>query len=120
MPAGWWHHVVALEKSITFIYDFFNRTNFGDYLTGVFRNLPQLLERSIQLGGVLRIGRIAIVPLELTRKSLDVRLEPVPRLLAFLACHDTTLRQRIIVLTLRRGVFSPSRIAVAMRCRATA
>ena len=44
MPAGWWHYVVALEKSITFSYDFFNRANFGNYFVDFFRNLPRLLE----------------------------------------------------------------------------
>jgi hypothetical protein len=43
MPARWWHHVVAVEKSITFSYSFFNRANFGDYFLSFIRNLPDSL-----------------------------------------------------------------------------
>jgi hypothetical protein len=40
IPYRWWHHVVGLEKSITVNYNFFNRVNFGGYLTQLLRDLP--------------------------------------------------------------------------------
>ncbi|MEO7653004.1 MAG: cupin-like domain-containing protein [Bryobacteraceae bacterium] len=43
IPSGWWHHVVALEKSITVNYNFFNSVNFAAYLTDVLRELPAIL-----------------------------------------------------------------------------
>ena len=43
IPARWWHHVVALEKSITVNYNFFNRSNFSDYVTDLLRDLPSIL-----------------------------------------------------------------------------
>jgi hypothetical protein len=44
MPHGWWHHIVSLEKSITVNYNFFNRVNFGTYLTNLLQTLPALVE----------------------------------------------------------------------------
>ncbi len=44
IPAGWWHYVRVLEKSITFSYDFFNRANFGNYVVEFLRDLPITLE----------------------------------------------------------------------------
>ena len=44
IPAGWWHYVVGLEKSITIGYDFFNRANFGDYFVDFIRALPETLK----------------------------------------------------------------------------
>jgi Cupin-like domain len=49
MPYRWWHHAVCLEKSITVNYNFFNRVNFGGYLTDLLKHLPAVvagLERS--------------------------------------------------------------------------
>jgi ribosomal protein L16 Arg81 hydroxylase len=43
IPSRWWHHVVALEKSITLNYNFFNRINFDAYLTHLLRDLPALV-----------------------------------------------------------------------------
>jgi hypothetical protein len=43
MPWLWWHQVVALEKSITVNYNFFNRVNFTAYLTEVLQNLPTIV-----------------------------------------------------------------------------
>jgi hypothetical protein len=44
IPNRWWHHVVALEKSITVNYNFFNRVNFSAYLTHILRDLPAVVE----------------------------------------------------------------------------
>lgn len=43
MPSGWWHHVVALEKSITVSYNFFNRVNFGYYMADLLQDLPTIV-----------------------------------------------------------------------------
>ena len=43
MPSRWWHHAVALEKSITVNYNFFNRVNFSGYLTHLLRDLPTIV-----------------------------------------------------------------------------
>jgi hypothetical protein len=43
MPSDWWHHVIALEKSITVSYNFFNRVNFGGYMKALFQDLPTIL-----------------------------------------------------------------------------
>jgi hypothetical protein len=44
MPHRWWHHVVSLEKSITVNYNFFNRVNFGVYLTHLLRDFPSVVK----------------------------------------------------------------------------
>jgi hypothetical protein len=44
IPAGWWHHVVAVEKSITVNYNFFNRANFGAYFTDLLQQLPAIID----------------------------------------------------------------------------
>lgn len=43
IPANWWHHVRALEKSITVSHNFFNHTNMNEHMVGLFRKLPDLL-----------------------------------------------------------------------------
>jgi len=43
IPCDWWHHVVALEKSITVSYNFFNRVNFRAYLTDLLQNVPAVV-----------------------------------------------------------------------------
>ena len=44
LPPNWWHHVVALEDSITLSYNIVNHINFGDYLAKAFGDsLPNLL-----------------------------------------------------------------------------
>jgi hypothetical protein len=43
MPSNWWHHVIALEKSITVSYNFFNRVNFGAYIQALLQDLPNIL-----------------------------------------------------------------------------
>jgi len=43
LPHLWWHHVVSLEKTITVNYNFFNRVNFGGYLTHLVRDLPTVV-----------------------------------------------------------------------------
>ena len=49
MPCRWWHYVVALEKSITVNYNFFNRVNFSGYLTHLLRELPVVVNALEQL-----------------------------------------------------------------------
>jgi hypothetical protein len=44
MPSRWWHHVVALEKSITVNYNFFNRANFSGYMTHLMRIFPVIVD----------------------------------------------------------------------------
>ncbi len=44
IPSEWWHHVVAIEKSITVNYNFFNRANFRAYLTDLLQQLPSIVE----------------------------------------------------------------------------
>jgi ribosomal protein L16 Arg81 hydroxylase len=44
IPYRWWHHVVSLEKSITVNYNFFNRVNFGVYLTHLLRDFPSVVK----------------------------------------------------------------------------
>ena len=44
IPCGWWHHVVAIEKSITVNYNFFNRVNFRAYLTALLQQLPSIID----------------------------------------------------------------------------
>ena len=58
MPAGWWHYVRVLEKSITFSYDFFNRENFGLYFEEFIKGLPGTLgafEKSPELRATMGI-----------------------------------------------------------------
>jgi hypothetical protein len=44
IPSRWWHYVRNLEKTITVNYNFFNRSNFGQYFISLFRVLPQILD----------------------------------------------------------------------------
>ena len=44
IPYRWWHHVVALDNSITVNYNFFNRVNFGAFLTSLFQALPDIVD----------------------------------------------------------------------------
>jgi histone arginine demethylase JMJD6 len=49
IPSRWWHYVVALEKTITVNYNFFNRVNFAAYLTHILRDLPAVVKALEQL-----------------------------------------------------------------------
>jgi Cupin-like domain len=40
IPANWLHHVRGLEKSITLSHNFFNDSNFSQYIIHMLRNLP--------------------------------------------------------------------------------
>lgn len=44
IPFTWWHHVVAVEKSITVNYNFFNRVNFRAYWTELLQQLPAFVD----------------------------------------------------------------------------
>jgi hypothetical protein len=44
IPRGWWHHVSSVQKSITVAYNFFNRANFPQYFTSLFKHLPEILD----------------------------------------------------------------------------
>jgi hypothetical protein len=62
IPCDWWHHVVALEKSMTVNYNFFNRVNFGVYLTALLRDLPEVvngLEKSPDAKAALGIDWVS-------------------------------------------------------------
>jgi hypothetical protein len=43
MPAGWWHCVRALEKSITVSHNFFNDVNVNEHLSHFLRRIPTLV-----------------------------------------------------------------------------
>jgi len=43
LPSDWWHCVVGLDSSITVSYNFFNRSNFGDYFVDFMKALPSTL-----------------------------------------------------------------------------
>lgn len=43
IPCLWWHHVVALENSITVNYNFFNRVNFAAYISNLLQHLPEIV-----------------------------------------------------------------------------
>jgi Cupin-like domain len=51
MPNLWWHHVVALENSITVNCNFFNRVNFTAYLSDLLQRLPALVAGIEKLPG---------------------------------------------------------------------
>jgi hypothetical protein len=58
IPANWLHHVRGLEKSITITHNFFNDSNFTQYVIHMLRHLPLLakgIDRSPNLREVLRI-----------------------------------------------------------------
>jgi hypothetical protein len=44
MPSLWWHHVIALENSITVNCNFFNRVNFTAYFTDLLQRVPALVQ----------------------------------------------------------------------------
>ena len=44
IPRRWWHHVVALDKSITVNYNFFNRSNFEVFVASLLRALPAIVD----------------------------------------------------------------------------
>jgi hypothetical protein len=58
IPANWLHHVRGLEKSITVSHNFFNDSNFTQYMTHMLRHLPFLakgIDRSPNWREELRI-----------------------------------------------------------------
>src|SRR5262245_1832452 len=58
IPADWLHHVRGLEKSITVSHNFFNDSNFTQYMTHMLRHLPVLakgIDRSQNKREELRI-----------------------------------------------------------------
>ncbi len=44
VPADWRHRVLGLDCSISLGYNFFTRSNFGEYFLALFQKLPELLE----------------------------------------------------------------------------
>ena len=44
IPHNWWHHVTALEKSITVNYNFFNAVNFREYMADLLARLPAIVD----------------------------------------------------------------------------
>jgi hypothetical protein len=58
IPANWLHHVRGLEKSITVSHNFFNDSNFAQYMIEVLRHLPVLaktIDRSPNWRAELRV-----------------------------------------------------------------
>jgi len=51
IPRRWWHHVSSVQKSITFAYNFFNRANFPQYFTSLFKHLPEILHDFSKIPG---------------------------------------------------------------------
>ena len=51
IPRRWWHHVSSVQKSITVAYNFFNRANFPQYFTSLFKHLPQILDDFSRMPG---------------------------------------------------------------------
>ena len=51
IPPCWWHEVIAIENSITVNYNFFNRFNFGSFLTDLLRELPSVVHGLNQVPG---------------------------------------------------------------------
>ena len=56
LPAEWWHHVVALEESITLSFEFINATNFSRFMTAFLRNLPDVVQRFLSLEALTALG----------------------------------------------------------------
>lgn len=56
LPADWWHHVVAIEESITLSFEFVNGTNFNRFLTALLRNLPDTVQRFLSLEALSLLG----------------------------------------------------------------
>jgi len=56
LPADWWHHVVAVEESITLSFEFVNATNFSRFMTALFRNLPDVVQRFLSMEALTAIG----------------------------------------------------------------
>jgi|SRR5579864_317426 len=45
VPSGWYHHVVSLDPSISFGFNFVNQTNFLQHVLGICRDLPKWTNR---------------------------------------------------------------------------
>jgi Cupin-like domain len=56
LPADWWHHVVAVEESITLSFEFVNATNFNRFLTALLRNLPDTVQRFLSMEALTALG----------------------------------------------------------------
>ena len=56
MPQGWWHHVVAIEPSITVSFNFVTRANFGEFFEDI---LCDHQEVGDSLANVFAMGRAA-------------------------------------------------------------
>jgi len=56
LPADWWHHVVAVEESITLSFEFVNASNFNRFLTALLRNLPDTVQRFLSLEALTLLG----------------------------------------------------------------
>ena len=56
LPADWWHHVVAVEESITLSFEFVNATNFNRFLTALLRNLPDTVQRFLSMEALAALG----------------------------------------------------------------
>ena len=56
LPADWWHHVVAIDESITLSFEFVNGTNFSRFMTALLRDLPNTVQRFLSLDALSALG----------------------------------------------------------------
>lgn len=45
IPQGWYHHVVALDSSLSFGFNFVNQTNFMEHILGICKEMPRWMQR---------------------------------------------------------------------------
>ncbi|MGC4086631.1 MAG: cupin-like domain-containing protein [Polyangiaceae bacterium] len=71
LPADWWHHVVAVEPSITLSFEFVNATNFSRFLTALLRNLPDTVQRFLSVEALTALGAKWLCKGFTTREALE-------------------------------------------------
>ena len=71
LPADWWHHVVAVEESITLSFEFVNATNFGRFMAALLRNLPDTVQRFLSLEALSALGATWVCKGFLPREAIE-------------------------------------------------
>ncbi len=71
LPADWWHHVLAIEESITLSFEFVNGTNFHRFMTALFRNLPDAVQRFLSLEALTALGAKWVCKGFLPREAIE-------------------------------------------------